>query len=390
VTRILVVDDSAAEAEETAGIFRSLGCEVEATCDGIDALVRLGNAKFDLVIVDHDMPNLTGAEMLEAMRVQDDRTAAIILLSEMKRATLTALSKLGVADFAVKPVARAELVEKVERALGHPLAAGSAAAGLAGGSASPDGAANPAQAGRSFALPEEPAQILVVDDMPEIRERILHSLPADLAAHGCASAQEAQLAFSRHQYRLVFFDAELSVAGLPAFIGQAREQQPGAVFVGIVSSRESAKENRFADLTFDDVLQRNAEPALIGEMGEQYGADYRGVVRVERETCLHVAPFHGNRKRLARYLAAVATQLTESIKRLAEECADRAILDGTSLPEAQAPRTAQALCEVVKLGEVMGLPVKLVAVGAIVAELRGLPDGAKIRCYGSLAEAEAG
>ncbi len=69
--RILVVDDEASVRVALQRYFASRGHEVETTASGKDALARLREGTFDAVVVDMRMPDLSGEQLYEELRVLD-------------------------------------------------------------------------------------------------------------------------------------------------------------------------------------------------------------------------------------------------------------------------------------------------------------------------------
>ncbi len=80
--RILVVDDSATQREILAGQLESLGAAVERAPDGRAALGRLlgGGERFDVVLVDQQMPAMGGAELVGAVRGETSLGATKLVL----------------------------------------------------------------------------------------------------------------------------------------------------------------------------------------------------------------------------------------------------------------------------------------------------------------------
>ena len=66
--RILVVDDDSYVRESTEEILRRKGYKVETSANGKDALVKLDEADFDLILSDIKMPEMDGIELLEAAK----------------------------------------------------------------------------------------------------------------------------------------------------------------------------------------------------------------------------------------------------------------------------------------------------------------------------------
>jgi CheY-like chemotaxis protein len=66
--RILAVDDDALVLMNTAAMLEDLGHEVTEAYSGRDALEALANGNFDVVITDHAMPRMTGAQLAKEIR----------------------------------------------------------------------------------------------------------------------------------------------------------------------------------------------------------------------------------------------------------------------------------------------------------------------------------
>ena len=67
-TKILVVDDEECLCMLLKDNLSAYGCEVEVACDGIDAIEKLHNQHFDVVLLDILMPLMDGLEVLKVIR----------------------------------------------------------------------------------------------------------------------------------------------------------------------------------------------------------------------------------------------------------------------------------------------------------------------------------
>ena len=65
--RVLLVDDEDGVRAATAEMLASLGLEVETVASGAEALARL-DARIDLLVTDHLMPGMSGADLARAAR----------------------------------------------------------------------------------------------------------------------------------------------------------------------------------------------------------------------------------------------------------------------------------------------------------------------------------
>ena len=116
---ILVVDDEATIREPLAAFLQNLGHTVIEAADGIDALTRLTERDFDLVVTDVMMPRMNGFQLLErALPHLQERTPMLILSSMDDEEGVQAAIFAGAFDYLLKPCDP----ERAERIIGDALA----------------------------------------------------------------------------------------------------------------------------------------------------------------------------------------------------------------------------------------------------------------------------
>lgn len=118
--KILVVDDFATMRKVIRNLLKQVGYEniVEAE-DGVLALRVLKSQKIDLVISDWNMPNMTGLELLKAVRSDEDLkpTPFLMVTAEALQDNVIAAVKAGVSNYIVKPFTAEVLNEKITKIL---------------------------------------------------------------------------------------------------------------------------------------------------------------------------------------------------------------------------------------------------------------------------------
>jgi len=116
--KILVVDDFATMRKVLRNLLKQAGYEniIEAE-DGVTALRTLKSQKIDFVISDWNMPNMTGIELLKAVRADSDLATMPFLMVtvEALQDNVIAAVKAGVNNYLVKPFTAEVLNEKITK-----------------------------------------------------------------------------------------------------------------------------------------------------------------------------------------------------------------------------------------------------------------------------------
>ncbi len=114
--RVLIVDDQAQirRALRTALVVE--GYEVSDACGGEDALEKLRREKFDVVLLDINMPDIKGIDVCRAIRATSD--AGIIMLTvRSNEADKVAALDSGANDYVTKPFSTPELFARIRAVL---------------------------------------------------------------------------------------------------------------------------------------------------------------------------------------------------------------------------------------------------------------------------------
>ena len=116
--KILIVDDFATMRKVIRNLLKQSGYEniVEAE-DGVNALKILKSQKIDFIVSDWNMPNMSGLELLKAVRADEDlKTLPFLMVTaEAKKENVVAAVKAGVSNYIVKPFTSETLDEKIKK-----------------------------------------------------------------------------------------------------------------------------------------------------------------------------------------------------------------------------------------------------------------------------------
>ncbi len=115
--KILTVDDFSTMRRIIRNMLRQLGYTniVEAE-DGAEALSLLQREKVDFVISDWNMPNMSGLDLLKAIRADEHLKPLPVLLvtAEALKENVVEALKAGVNNYVVKPFTAEMLKEKID------------------------------------------------------------------------------------------------------------------------------------------------------------------------------------------------------------------------------------------------------------------------------------
>ena len=114
--RFLIVDDFSTMRRIVRNLLKESGyTEAEEAEDGVAALQKLRNGRFDFVVSDINMPNMNGFELLTQIK-QDDKLKhlpVLMVTAEARKEDIVAAAQGGAAGYIVKPFTKATLEEKV-------------------------------------------------------------------------------------------------------------------------------------------------------------------------------------------------------------------------------------------------------------------------------------
>ena len=115
-TKFLVVDDFSTMRRIVRNLLKELGyTNVDEAEDGAIALQKLQGGGFEFVVTDWNMPNMTGLELLQAIRAnaQLKDLPVLMITAEAKKENIIAAAQAGASGYIVKPFTAATLSEKL-------------------------------------------------------------------------------------------------------------------------------------------------------------------------------------------------------------------------------------------------------------------------------------
>ncbi len=116
--KILVVDDSSTMRRILKNCLNKLGYEdILEAGDGLEAKKILETTKdFQLALVDWNMPNMNGFELLQAIKSDDSIKAipVIMVTTEAEKTNVLMAIKAGAANYVIKPFTPEIIGEKIK------------------------------------------------------------------------------------------------------------------------------------------------------------------------------------------------------------------------------------------------------------------------------------
>ncbi len=116
--RILVVDDFSTMRRIVRNLLKELGfANVDEAEDGVMALQKLQNDSFQFVVTDWNMPNMSGIELLKAIRADASlkHLPVMMITAEAKKENIIEAATAGASGYIVKPFTAATLAEKLQK-----------------------------------------------------------------------------------------------------------------------------------------------------------------------------------------------------------------------------------------------------------------------------------
>ena len=117
--RILVVDDQRDIRDMTALVLSGAGYRVDTVGSGASALSTLERDRFDLVLLDINMPEMDGWETLRLIRCDEELTAVPVVMFSVKGEIRDKIESLqeGAVDFVTKPFIVDDLIDRIGKVL---------------------------------------------------------------------------------------------------------------------------------------------------------------------------------------------------------------------------------------------------------------------------------
>ncbi|MCH8166844.1 MAG: response regulator [Proteobacteria bacterium] len=279
--RVLVIDDNETNRFILHELLAAWGMEDAAAASGPEGLRRLtdaaaGGRPFDIVILDHRMPGMDGAEVLRAIRDTSAIAATpIVMLTSIEDSGAAGVyHKLGAQGYLVKPAPASQLFDTMIDILGERAAAGGSARPAPG----PGAATTAALTGVLTGAPDDGVDILLVEDN-EVNRVVAEEMLDDagfshVAAGNGAAALET---FAKAAPKVILMDISMPV--MDGYIATRRIRAieaelglPRTPIIGLTAHAMQGDRERCLEAGMDDYIAKPISPARLTAMIETWMA----------------------------------------------------------------------------------------------------------------------
>jgi DNA-binding response OmpR family regulator len=111
--RVLVAEDELRLADAIARGLRREGMAVDLAADGTDALIKARVVRYDVIVLDRDLPGMHGDQVCRSVRAEQTETGILMLTAAGELEDLVEGLAIGADDYLPKPFRFAELVARI-------------------------------------------------------------------------------------------------------------------------------------------------------------------------------------------------------------------------------------------------------------------------------------
>ncbi|MBX6374327.1 MAG: response regulator [Acetobacteraceae bacterium] len=114
---VAIVDDDSGVCAALRFLLETAGYEVETYESGVQFLAEADPGRLGCLVLDQQMPRLTGLDLLARLRAEGVATPVLLIVSTPSRAVSRRAAELGALRVLEKPLAQDDLLAQVEAAM---------------------------------------------------------------------------------------------------------------------------------------------------------------------------------------------------------------------------------------------------------------------------------
>jgi DNA-binding NtrC family response regulator len=113
--KVLVVDDDSQVCKTVGKILQENNYQIQTFTQPRQALQAVRKTPFDIGLIDIKMPDVSGVELVEKIKAEDDRVAILVMTAYPDVQSAAETMRLGARDYITKPFNEEQLLGSVER-----------------------------------------------------------------------------------------------------------------------------------------------------------------------------------------------------------------------------------------------------------------------------------
>lgn len=119
--RILLVEDDKLVARSLVSMLKEANCAVDATPEGERGYFLAATNPYDAIILDYNLPDISGREVVKKLRAENISTPIIILTVKSEVDDKVDLLSMGADDYLTKPFVLSELLARLKALTRRPV-----------------------------------------------------------------------------------------------------------------------------------------------------------------------------------------------------------------------------------------------------------------------------
>jgi DNA-binding response OmpR family regulator len=116
--KILYVEDNIDTATAVKILLETVGYGVELAYNGTDGLKKAQEHRFDLILLDVMLPDMSGWDIFEKIKDRVKAKYAFLSAIPVSDERMRELKKAGVSEYIMKPFTKADLISRITKVLG--------------------------------------------------------------------------------------------------------------------------------------------------------------------------------------------------------------------------------------------------------------------------------
>lgn len=119
--KVLVADDSMTMRRIIRSVLTKAGIsDVHEASDGFEAVTAASDAEIKLILLDWNMPQMSGLDALKAIRAKGNRTPVLMVTTEAEKRRIVEAIQAGCNDYLIKPFTPEALAARIAKHLPGP------------------------------------------------------------------------------------------------------------------------------------------------------------------------------------------------------------------------------------------------------------------------------